>query len=172
MCGGATGEHGMGSPAQRALRCIFAAAAFGMLACPARADDVIANAVPPKDELQVAVPTEEAAPDTQIKVLRTRFVVGLEHKVDYRGLLDSHPNRVVIELPNIKFSFRLSTNKLLSDWSRRSAPGLLLPERPASSSASRSQSSSKARRSIRTGMASIAWRSLFAPQQSCLATPE
>jgi N-acetylmuramoyl-L-alanine amidase len=92
----------MGSPAQRALRCIFAAAAFGVLACPARADDVIANAVPPKDELQVAVPTEGAAPDTQIKVLRTRFVVGLEHKVDYGVFSISHPNRVVIELPNIK----------------------------------------------------------------------
>ncbi len=34
-------------------------------------------------------------------ILRTRFVVGLEHKVDYQIFSLTNPNRVIVELPDI-----------------------------------------------------------------------
>jgi N-acetylmuramoyl-L-alanine amidase len=58
-------------------------------------------------ESQVAIanpsPTSATAPapSTEPKTLKTRFIVGLERKVDYQVFAISHPNRVVVELPDI-----------------------------------------------------------------------
>jgi N-acetylmuramoyl-L-alanine amidase len=53
-------------------------------------------------ESQVAIATPKAEPGGAAKTLRTRFVVGLEHKVKYQVFAISHPNRVVVELPDIR----------------------------------------------------------------------
>lgn len=52
-----------------------------------------------KSQIAIANPSSDA--DSRSKVLRTRFVVGLERKVDYRVFAIANPNRVVIELPDV-----------------------------------------------------------------------
>lgn len=44
-----------------------------------------------------------AAPIDEVP-LRTRFVIGLERPVDFKVTALPHPNRVIIELPDVKFS--------------------------------------------------------------------
>lgn len=69
-------------------------------AAPASDDDAakIADATPREALLAPAKHKPEALKPT----LRTRFVVGLEHKVDYQVFSLANPSRVVIELPNVK----------------------------------------------------------------------
>ncbi|AGK57365.1 N-acetylmuramoyl-L-alanine amidase [Hyphomicrobium denitrificans 1NES1] len=98
--GRATGEPGMRSPAQRAMRCAFAAA----LLCAFTGQVAAAGATteaPKTGDSQIAIANPTPDSSTQPKVLRTRFVVGLERKVDYQVFAISNPNRVVIELPDI-----------------------------------------------------------------------
>jgi N-acetylmuramoyl-L-alanine amidase len=91
----------MRSLAKRALRCVAAAAVFGALVCHAAAEgSPDASNEPGEPEIAIANP-DAAGPAAKHKVLRTRFVVGLERKADYRVFAISHPNRVVVELPDI-----------------------------------------------------------------------
>jgi len=90
----------MRSPAQRAMRCTFAAA----LLCAFIGQVAAAGPAPetPKtgqSQIAIANPTPESS--AKPKVLRTRFVVGLERKVEYQVFAIANPNRVVIELPDI-----------------------------------------------------------------------
>ncbi|WP_051111975.1 N-acetylmuramoyl-L-alanine amidase [Hyphomicrobium denitrificans] len=90
----------MRSPAQRAMRCAFAAA----LLCAFTGQVAAAGATteaPKTGDSQIAIANPTPDSSTQPKVLRTRFVVGLERKVDYQVFAISNPNRVVIELPDI-----------------------------------------------------------------------
>lgn len=88
----------MRSPAYRALRCAFAAAVLGAFTIPPPAS---AASAANSGESQVAIANPGTEPGGSAKVLRTRFVVGLERKVDYQVFAISHPNRVVIEIPDI-----------------------------------------------------------------------
>jgi N-acetylmuramoyl-L-alanine amidase len=82
------------------MRCALAAAllcAFtGQVAATGSATEA-----PKTGESQIAIANPAPGSSTQPKVLRTRFVVGLERKVDYQVFAISNPNRVVIELPDI-----------------------------------------------------------------------
>jgi len=91
----------MRSLAKRALRCVAVAAVFGALICHAAAAGSPDTSNEP-GEPEIAITNPDAAePATKHKVLRTRFVVGLERKADYRVFAISRPNRVVVELPDI-----------------------------------------------------------------------
>jgi N-acetylmuramoyl-L-alanine amidase len=90
----------MRSPAQRAIRCAFAAAALCAFIGQGEAAGSAAE-TPKTGESQIAIANPTPDSSAQPKVLRTRFVVGLERKVDYQVFAISHPNRVVIELPDI-----------------------------------------------------------------------
>jgi len=90
----------MRSPAQRAMRCALAAALLCAVAAPlAAAGPAAETPKTGKSQIAIANPTPNA--DAREKVLRTRFVVGLERKVEYRVFAISNPNRVVVELPDI-----------------------------------------------------------------------
>jgi N-acetylmuramoyl-L-alanine amidase len=91
----------MRNSAQRALCCVLATAVFAF-SCPVRAGTVVADATPRENELQIeSAKPEAAAASVATNVLRTRFIVGLEHKVDYQIFSLSNPNRVVVELPDV-----------------------------------------------------------------------
>lgn len=70
------------------------ASLFMVLTAPAIADEQVADATP----RQVQLVTSPAP--TQIP--RTRFVVGLDRKVDVQVFSLANPNRVVVELPDVK----------------------------------------------------------------------
>lgn len=82
------------------MRCAFAAAllcaSIGQVAAAAAAPEAPKTG---QSQIAIANPTPDSA--AGLKVLRTRFVVGLERKVDYQVFAISNPNRVVIELPDI-----------------------------------------------------------------------
>ncbi len=88
----------MGFSASRAgLGVCCIAVALGQPA-PSRADDKIATVVAPKgDLLAIAVAARTDRPMTP----HTRFVVGLDRKVDYQVFSLANPNRVVVELPDV-----------------------------------------------------------------------
>ena len=88
----------MRSLAHRALRCVLAAAVSGTLLGHAQA---ASSPTATAGEAKVAIATPTAEPADASKTLRTRFVVGLERKVKYQVFAISHPNRVVVELPDI-----------------------------------------------------------------------
>ena len=100
-----TGDHWMHSTALRALSCVLTAAVAVVLSCSARADGSSADVTQRQNAAQIASAkpdTPEAnQPASAPKVLRTRFVVGLERKVDYQVFSLSSPNRVIVELPDI-----------------------------------------------------------------------
>jgi N-acetylmuramoyl-L-alanine amidase len=77
---------------------LAAAASCTLLGHAQAASPVAAAAL---GESQVAIATPGSEPDVDAKILRTRFVVGLERKVKYQVFAISHPNRVVVELPDI-----------------------------------------------------------------------
>lgn len=111
----------MRSLAKRALRCLVAAAAFGALGSHTHA----AAAKPGESRVAIANPTPEPAnPD---KILRTRFVVGLEHKVDYQVFAISHPNRVVVELPDISIQLPTVDDKSPTGLVKTVRAGLAAP---------------------------------------------
>jgi N-acetylmuramoyl-L-alanine amidase len=51
--------------------------------------------------LQITTTTPNVPIPVPAKILRTRFVVGLDHRVDYQIFSLSNPNRVVVELPEV-----------------------------------------------------------------------
>jgi N-acetylmuramoyl-L-alanine amidase len=84
----------------RALIATVAAILGGL---PAVADEPatalqIADATVRQDLAEVAVPKPVLASTS----LHTRFVVGLDHKVEYQVFSLANPNRVVVELPDVK----------------------------------------------------------------------
>jgi len=82
------------------MRCALAAALLCAVAAPlAAAGPAAETPKTGKSQIAIANPTPNA--DAREKVLRTRFVVGLERKVEYRVFAISNPNRVVVELPDI-----------------------------------------------------------------------
>ena len=65
---------------------------------PVRADDVVADATARQDQLAVTAPKPQPASMAP----RTRFVVNLDRKVEYQVFSLANPNRVVVELPDVK----------------------------------------------------------------------
>jgi N-acetylmuramoyl-L-alanine amidase len=88
----------MRSLIQWALRCAFAAAVIGTLTVSAEAGPTVGVSA---EESRVAIAAPDDTPLAPHKTLRTRFVVGLEREVDYQVFAISHPNRVVVELPDV-----------------------------------------------------------------------
>ena len=86
----------------RFAACVATAAAVA-LSCPVRAGTVGADSTPRKIRVADRIGQTGSSPrlPSQRNILRTRFVVGLEHKVDYQIFSLSNPNRVVVELPDI-----------------------------------------------------------------------
>ncbi|HVZ04125.1 N-acetylmuramoyl-L-alanine amidase [Hyphomicrobium sp.] len=113
----------MGSLANRALRCLVAAAAFGALGSHAQA----ASSAAQIGESQVAIANPTAEPAKSHKVLRTRFVVGLQRDVKYQVFSISHPNRVVIELPDIGIQLPTIDEKTPTGLVRAVRAGLAAP---------------------------------------------
>lgn len=90
----------MRSPAQGATRCAFAAAVLCAFIGQVQAAGSATEA-PKTGESQIAIANPTPDSGAEPKVLRTRFVVGLERNVEYQVFAISNPNRVVIELPDI-----------------------------------------------------------------------
>lgn len=82
----------MRSLVRRALCSVFAALVAAGAVCPAYAD-----------ELQVAATAATAvpAPVPAHRLTGTRFVIGLDKKVDYQIFALENPNRVIIEFPEV-----------------------------------------------------------------------
>ena len=84
--------------------CLLSAAAIGAPAhagpveVPETGEVVLAEAMPRQDKLANAAP-EPASPASE---LRTRFVIGLDHKVEFQVFSLANPNRVVVELPDVR----------------------------------------------------------------------
>ncbi len=76
--------------------CLFAVAMPGL---GAHAEEQFADATPRQDRLAAATP---APAPSSAQAPRTRFVVGLDRKVDVQVFALSNPNRVVVELPDVK----------------------------------------------------------------------
>lgn len=62
------------------------------------ADDVIAQAINDANAIAIVAPKPSLAAPSP----RTRFVVGLERKVEYQVFSLANPNRVVVELPDVE----------------------------------------------------------------------
>lgn len=85
---------------------VLAAALAIASASPSLAEELIAAAAPPADAIVGAAPP---AP----KSTRTRFVVGLDEKVEFQILTLSNPNRVVIELPDVGVQLPAASDKAI-----------------------------------------------------------
>jgi N-acetylmuramoyl-L-alanine amidase len=84
--------------ARRAFCGVLAAVLAAAAVCPAYAIDPAQR----QDELQVAAAVPLApAPVPAHRVMGTRFVIGLDSKVDYQVFSLSNPNRVIVELPEV-----------------------------------------------------------------------
>lgn len=84
----------------RATAVVFYAAA---LLAPLSGLAVAGDAMLPEDEIQVAENAGTKAPPA-VATLRTRFVVGLDKKVEYHVFSLSNPNRVVVEMGDAKLA--------------------------------------------------------------------
>jgi N-acetylmuramoyl-L-alanine amidase len=80
------------------IRVCCAGAAAGLVA--AQADEQIAAASARQDQLAITAAKPASAAATPS--LRTRFVVGLDRKVEYQVFSLANPNRVVVELPDVQ----------------------------------------------------------------------
>jgi N-acetylmuramoyl-L-alanine amidase len=75
----------------------FGWAVFAALGSQAAlAGDQVADATPRQNQLMVTAAVQPP------QVARTRFVIGLDHKVDVQVFSLANPNRVVVELPDVK----------------------------------------------------------------------
>jgi N-acetylmuramoyl-L-alanine amidase len=84
--------------ARRAFCSVLAAVLAAATVCPAYAIGPSQR----QDELQVAAATPPVpAPVPAHRVIGTRFVIGLDSKVDYQVFSLSNPNRVIVELPEV-----------------------------------------------------------------------
>jgi N-acetylmuramoyl-L-alanine amidase len=94
-------------------------------ALPAVADDQVAEATPRQDMLAVAPP--KPAPATPPQTARTRFVIGLDRKAEYQVFSLANPNRVVVELPDVKFSLPVQSENSAVGLVRSFRGGLAAP---------------------------------------------
>jgi N-acetylmuramoyl-L-alanine amidase len=86
----------MNSHAQRRVICALFLGFSLLLSGAARAADALHDGAPRHDRLAAVLPKpQEPAPPA-----RTRFVVGLDRKVEYQVFSLANPNRVVVELPD------------------------------------------------------------------------
>ena len=107
-----------------ASACLAAFSAI-VAALPAGAQEQpIADAVPRQDMLAAAVP--KPIPATPF-VARTRFVVGLDRKVEYQVFSLSNPNRVVVELPDVKLQLPVQAENTTVGLVRSFRGGLAAP---------------------------------------------
>lgn len=81
------------------------------------------QATPHQDRLAVAA--LDSKPDTP--TLRTRFVIGLDRKVEYQVFSLSNPNRVVVELPDVKLRLPEQTEKTVVGIVKSFRGGLAAP---------------------------------------------
>jgi N-acetylmuramoyl-L-alanine amidase len=80
--------------ARRIVYGVLTALAAGAASCPASADELQVAAT---GAASVPVPV----PVPAHRVMGTRFIIGLDRKVDYQVFSLSNPNRVVVELPEV-----------------------------------------------------------------------
>ncbi len=84
--------------ARRAFCSVLAAVLAAAAVCPSYA----IGAAQRQGELQIAAATPLVpAPVPAHRVVGTRFVIGLDSKVDYQVFSLSNPNRVIVELPEV-----------------------------------------------------------------------
>ncbi|MEQ1670509.1 MAG: N-acetylmuramoyl-L-alanine amidase [Hyphomicrobium sp.] len=85
-------------------RGVLASVAAIILAVPALSNDQVAEAATRSDLLVVAdaKPVPAPQPATAALMARTRFIVGLDRKAEYQVFSLANPNRVVVELPDVK----------------------------------------------------------------------
>ncbi len=83
------GSRGFSRGCYILLGCALAAPVFG--------DEQLAGATPRQDQLAAA----ELKPEPAAPTLRTRFVVGLDRKVEYQVFSLASPNRVIVEFPDV-----------------------------------------------------------------------
>ena len=95
-------------------------------ALPAGADDQqVADAATRQDMLLAAAP--KPIPAVAPPVARTRFVVGLDHKVEYHVFSLANPNRVVVELPDVKLQLPAQSENATVGLVRSFRGGLAAP---------------------------------------------
>ena len=82
----------------RTVRCVPAALFAALLTMPAAAEDA-----GPQEQVVAAAQTGAAPAATPAsKTAHTRFVVGLDRKTEFQVFSLANPNRVVVELPDVK----------------------------------------------------------------------
>lgn len=104
-------------------------ALFGFLATAqsysAIAADALVDGAPRRDKLAAVSPTRpEAAPH-----VRTRFVIGLDRKVEYQVFSLANPNRVVVELPDAQLRLPNASDKAPVGLVKSFRGGLAAPGR-------------------------------------------
>ena len=85
--------------------------AFAAFAAPAFAQEQLAAEAAPQDPQQEQLVAEAAPAEDKLAAaeaaspapdLRTRFVIGLDRKVEFQVFSLANPNRVIVELPDVK----------------------------------------------------------------------
>ena len=87
------GQVYMRTSAFQARVCALVAALTVSASVPVAAEQLVAAAAPTADAIKGSTSSSNA--------MRTRFIVGLEKKVDFEVLTLSNPNRVIVELPDV-----------------------------------------------------------------------
>ncbi|CAA2141952.1 N-acetylmuramoyl-L-alanine amidase [Hyphomicrobium sp. ghe19] len=87
--------------ARRSICSVIAAAFAAGAVCPAYAASKAADTTAQNSDVQTAVVSPGPAPRPAQSTTGTRFVIGLESKVDYQVFALANPNRVVVELPGV-----------------------------------------------------------------------
>ena len=103
-----------------------AGATVVLAALPADADSQqVADGTPRQDMLLAAAP--KPVPAIAPLVTRTRFVVGLDRKVEYQVFSLANPNRVVVELPDVKLQLPAQSENATVGLVRSFRGGLAAP---------------------------------------------
>ena len=91
--------------------CAAYCVAFAAFAAPAFAQEQLAAEAAPQDPQQEQLVAEAAPAEDKLAAaeaaspapdLRTRFVIGLDRKVEFQVFSLANPNRVIVELPDVK----------------------------------------------------------------------
>ena len=92
---------------------------------PVRAGDQVAEAAPRQDMMAATPP--KPIPATPPQTARTRFVIGLDRKAEFQVFSLANPNRVVVELPDVKFQLPAQTENTTVGLVRSFRGGLAAP---------------------------------------------